>query len=100
MTQHTERFGNGFVTYSTVDAEFQFEGKLTYMEFHNYCGPMFYTKLSEEEYETEYERLILEGKTNAAYWLSHEQWLEPDDSDRWAKLWKEFTKWQEENNVH
>ena len=71
MTQHTERFGDGFVTYSTVDAEFQFEGKLTYMEVHHYCGPSFYT-LDKNECE---------------------QWIYPDDDPKWNPLWKEYEDW-------
>lgn len=71
MTQHTERLPNGFITYSTVDAVFMFEGKKTFMEVHHYCGPTFYT-LDENECEV---------------------WLEPDDTIRWKDLWKVYTDW-------
>lgn len=74
MTQHTESIPSGFITYSTVDKEFQFKGVTTYMEVHNYCGPSFYT-LDDNEYEV---------------------WLEPDDSPEWNTLWKVYEDWHTE----
>ena len=73
MSQHTVSIPNGKVTFSSVDLEFLFEGKETYMEMHRYCGPSFYT-LDEDEMEV---------------------WLEPDDSPRWDSLWEEFQKWDD-----
>lgn len=75
MTQHTQRIEGGFVTYSTVDAEFEFEGKITYMEVHRYCGPMFYT-LDEKGIEV---------------------CISADDSPRYDPLWEVYNNWTKES---
>jgi hypothetical protein len=81
MEQHTMRIPNGILHYSSVDLEFEFEGEHTYMEFHHYCGPSFYT---------------LKGD-------GYEDWIYPDDSPRYDKLWKIFYEWfnkPEQQHLH
>lgn len=87
MTQHKVYTGNGYVTYSTVDLVFEFEGKECFMEFHRYCGPFFYFKRSQEEMDEVYNTT---GKI-----LSEEIMIEADDSPRYDKLWDAFNKWME-----
>lgn len=81
MTQHAMRIPNGILHYNTVDLEFEFEGKHTYMEFHRYSGPSFYTLKSD----------------------GYEDWLHPDDSPRYEKLWEIFYEWfnkPEQQHLH
>jgi hypothetical protein len=74
-------FSGGFMEISEVDLEFIFEGKKTYMEFHRYCGPSFYT-LKPDGYE---------------------DWIYPDDTSRFTLLWEEFYKWfnaEDQKHLH
>lgn len=87
MTQHTMNIGNGYVTYSTVDLVFEFEGRECFMEFHRYCGPFFYWERSDEEIEDHYNRT---GKC-----LSKEEEIPADDSPRFDPLWDAFNEWND-----
>lgn len=81
MTQHVMKIPNGILHYSTVDLEFELEGKPTYMEFHHYCGPSFY-------------HLNIHGEEDFIY---------PDDSPRYEKLWEIFSEWfnrPEQQHLH
>lgn len=92
MTWKTMRIPNGILTYSEVDLEFEFEGKKTYMEFHHYLGPSFYTMKTEEEY-----------LADTSKFSQHEDWIYPDDSERYKPLWDEFYKWfnkPEQQHLH
>lgn len=75
MTQHVLRTPQGFIHYSTVDLEFEFEGKSTCMEFHHYCGPSFY-------------HLNVHGE---------EEFIYPDEDKRWDALWETFDNWYQDN---
>ncbi|UUW39895.1 hypothetical protein VP14_208 [Vibrio phage VPMCC14] len=93
--QHTIKIPNGILHYSTVDLEFEFEGRTCYMEFHHYCGPMFYWKRSEDEIDKLYEET---GKL-----FSEEEEIFADDSQRFDKLWEEFNNWfnkPEQQHLH
>lgn len=49
--QHVLRIPNGILHYSSTDAKFRLpDGRPVYMEFHQYCGPMFMHKGDEIEY--------------------------------------------------
>lgn len=95
MTQHTICISGGILHYSTVDLEFEFEGKPCFMEFHYYCGPFFYWKRSEEDRDKIYEET---GK-----YLSEEDEFYPDESPRYDTLWKTFYEWfnaPEQHHLH
>ena len=95
MAQHVMKIPDGFLHYSTVDLEFEFEGKPCCMEFHRYCGPFFYWKRSEDEIEKLFEET---GK-----WFSEEEEIFADDSPRFEKLWQEFNNWfnkPEQEHLH
>ncbi|CAM0109577.1 hypothetical protein VPH5P1C_0111 [Vibrio phage 5P1c] len=73
--------GGGFMEISEVDLEFEFEGKSTYMEFHRHCGPSFY-------------HVNIHGEEN---------WIYPDDSERYSTLWESFYNWfnaPEQQHLH
>lgn len=72
MTTRSLYTGDGTViTYNTVDMEFEFEGKTTYMEVHKFYGPTFYT-LDED---------------------GGEQWIDADDQPRYDSLWEVYEDW-------
>lgn len=75
MTQHVLRVPQGFIHYSTVDLEFEFEGKPTCMEYHHYCGPNFYHLGDNGE----------------------EEFIYPDEDKRWDELWETFDTWYQEH---
>ena len=78
----------GFIETSEVDLEFTFEGKTTYMEFHRYCGPSFYTLETKSDEHGEWEE---------------ENWIYPDDSERYSGLWEAFYEWfnaPEQQHLH
>lgn len=88
MTQHAMKIPQGILHYSSVDLEFEFEGKHTYMEFHHYCGPSFYTMKTVEDKYGSWEE---------------EVWIYPDDSEQYDTLWEEFYKWfnaAEQKHLH
>ena len=67
--QHTMMFNNARVHYSTVDAVFRaLDGRPISMEFHRYCGPMFFTREGDD-------------------------YMPEEDTPEWDNLWHQFNGW-------